>query len=70
MRPTGDLSPRELAALVALQKISAGESCFLNVLDADLLVRKGLAEMFGKGQFILTDEGHDLLKKIRGTSIP
>ena len=44
MPHTADLSPRELAALLIIKKISLGEIHFLNVLDADLLVERGLAE--------------------------
>ncbi len=69
MLPTADLSPRELAALLIIKKISLGEIHFLNVLDADLLVERGLAERFGKGQFILSDQGRELLKQIGEASL-
>ena len=55
---------RELLALLALKRISGGEITFLNVLDADILVRKGLADRYGKGQFVLTDAGYALLKNL------
>lgn len=64
MQPPSFLSQRELLALLALKKISGGGTAFLNVLDADLLVNKGLAERFGKGQFVLTEEGSALIKKL------
>ena len=56
-----DLTHAELRALLALGRLSAGEKVFLNVLDADLLVTKKLAERIGKGQYILTDEGHAMI---------
>ena len=60
-----DLTHAELRALLALGRISNGESnVFLNVLDADLLVTKKLAERIGKGQYILTDEGHAMIAGI------
>lgn len=56
-----DLTHAELSALLALGRISDGHKAFLNVLDADLLVTKKLAERIGKGQYILTDEGHAMI---------
>jgi hypothetical protein len=57
------LTEREHKALLALAKISSGQQTFLNVLDADMLVRKGLADIFGKGQYVLTEQGSALIKK-------
>ncbi|MDF3023697.1 MAG: hypothetical protein K0R10_1058 [Alphaproteobacteria bacterium] len=57
------LSETEWRALRALGRISAGMATFLNVIDADALVRLGLAERYGKGQFTLTDAGRDLLDR-------
>lgn len=62
MQKPPSLTARELTALLALKKISDGQVTFLNVLDADMLVRKGLAERFGKGQFVLTERGLELTK--------
>jgi hypothetical protein len=59
------LSESEWRALRALGTISDGSTTFLNVGDADLLVMKGLAERFGLGQFVLTDNGRDLLSRAR-----
>ena len=56
-----ELTIREKNALLALGKISAGQQAFLNVIDADILVKKGLAERFGKSQFMLTDRGRALI---------
>ncbi|MEZ0260087.1 MAG: hypothetical protein ACAH80_03715 [Alphaproteobacteria bacterium] len=57
-----DLTQAELRALLALGRISNGEeNIFLNILDADRLVTKKLAERIGKGQYILTDEGHAMI---------
>lgn len=61
-----ELTAPERRALLALEKLTAGEETFLNVIDADALVRKGLAELFGKGQFILTDQGYRLLDTLNG----
>jgi len=58
------LTEREARALFSLARISCGEQAFLNVLDADDLVKKGLAEIFGKGQYVLTDAGEALLAKL------
>jgi len=55
------LTERERKALLALARISSGQQTFLSVLDADLLVAKGLADLFGKGQYVLTDEGRAFL---------
>lgn len=63
MQELTNLTERELLALLALKKITSGEVTFLNILDADILVSKGLADRFGKGQFILTDRGYEALKK-------
>lgn len=57
------LTESEWRALRALGDISAGNTTFLNVVDADVLVLKGLAERFGLGQFVLTDQGRDLLAR-------
>lgn len=57
------LTERELAALLALKRLSEGGIAFLNVLDADLLVQKGFADLFGKGQFVLTTKGDAYIKK-------
>lgn len=53
-------------ALRALGKLSAGMPTFLNVVDADALVLRGLAERYGAGQFVLTDAGRDLLDRDAG----
>lgn len=58
------LNDREQRALLALGKISAGQVAFLNIPDADILVRKGLAELFGKGQYILTEKGRAILAAV------
>lgn len=58
------LTKDEVRALLALKSISEGKDAFLNVIDGDNLVRKGLAELFGKGQFVLTAEGEEALKKL------
>lgn len=60
---TMQLTESEWRALRALGKISDGNPAFLNVLDADALVQKGLAERFGLGQFVLTDLGRGLLAR-------
>jgi len=57
-----ELTSQERRALEALSRITAGDTTFLNVVDGDALVRKGLAELFGKGQFVLTDQGHQALE--------
>ncbi len=57
------LTESEWRALRALGTISGGNPAFLNVVDADALVVKGLAERFGLGQFVLTDQGRDLLAR-------
>lgn len=57
------LTESEWRALRALGNISGGNTTFLNVVDADVLVLKGLAERFGLGQFVLTDQGRDLLAR-------
>ncbi len=57
------LTEPEWRALRSLGKISDGTTTFLNVVDADGLVMKGLAERFGIGQFILTDQGRVLLAR-------
>lgn len=57
------LTDSEWRALRALGAISDGNPTFLNVEDADLLAVKGLAERFGLGQFVLTDQGRDLLAR-------
>lgn len=61
------LSEREQRALQALEKISAGQLVFLNIPDADVLVAKGLAELFGKGQYVLTEKGRMVLKEAIST---
>lgn len=51
-------------ALLALGKLSEGKEAFLNVIDADELVELGLADRFGKGQFVLTEQGREHLKRV------
>jgi hypothetical protein len=60
--PDIQLTERERAALLALHRITNGEQAFINVPDADLLVRKGLADLYGKGQYVLTAKGESFLK--------
>lgn len=57
------LTEAEWHALRALGDISDGNVTFMNVVDADALVAKGLAERFGLGQFVLTDQGRALLAR-------
>jgi len=64
------LTEREKNALLALAKITSGQQTFLNVLDADLLVAKGLADLFGKGQYVLTDDGRDFLMHLNSKKKP
>jgi hypothetical protein len=59
-----ELSKANTYALLALGRITEGKDSFLNVLDADDLVRLGLAYRYGKGQYILTQIGEDTLKKV------
>lgn len=59
-----ELTERQLRALKSLGEISAGKQTFLNVIDADELASLGLAERFGKGQFVLTSSGVQLLSSI------
>ncbi len=56
-------------ALLALGKLSEGKAAFLNVTDADELVKMGLADRFGKGQFVLTDQGRERLKRVIDESL-
>ena len=57
------LSSDQLRAIRALERITMGEECFLNISDADQLVELGLADRFGKGQFVLTEAGRQLLRQ-------
>jgi hypothetical protein len=50
--------------LRTLGRISRGEETFLNVIDADKLVEIGLAERFGKGQYVLTAKGEETLSHL------
>jgi len=50
--------------LRTLGRICRGEVTFLNVIEADKLVELGLAERFGKGQYVLTARGEDVLETI------
>lgn len=59
------ITSQDLKALLALQKICSGEECFLNVIDGDRLVKNGFAEIYGKGQFVLTARGLEILKTIK-----
>lgn len=65
-----DITAAELRALLALGKLSRGQDAFLNVIDADLLVDRKLAERIGKGQFILTEEGLALLARLESRLPP
>lgn len=60
-----NLNTKQQKALLALGQISEGNEVFLNVLDADELVILGLADLFGKGQFVLTDNGWKELNLLR-----
>ena len=59
-----ELSKPNINALLALGRITEGKESFLNVLDADELVRLGLANRYGKGQYTLTLSGEEILKKL------
>jgi len=59
-----ELTKQNCYALLALGRITGGEESFLNVLDADDLVRLGLADRYGKGQFALTQKGHEALTRL------
>lgn len=62
---TPELSLRLQAALLALGRLSSGCQAFLDVLDGDALVRLGLADLYGKGQFVLTVKGEEMLDRLR-----
>lgn len=62
MTVTNILSRENRAALLALGRISEGYASFLNVIDADELVRLGLADRYGAGQYTLTRTGEETLR--------
>lgn len=59
-----ELTKANIYALLALGRIIEGKQSFLNVLDADDLVRLGLAHRYGQGQYTLTELGEGTLKKL------
>jgi hypothetical protein len=59
-----ELTKANIYALLALGRITQGQDSFLNVLDADDLVRLGFANRYGKGQYTLTEVGEVFLKKV------
>jgi hypothetical protein len=59
-----ELTKANIYALLGLGRIAEGKQSFLNVLDADDLVRLGLANRYGSGQYTLTELGEDTLKKV------
>lgn len=60
------LNERQIQALKTLEQFSMGNTAaFLNWADADTLLELGLAQSFGKGRYVITQEGLDALQEQR-----